>query len=140
MNMPSFGDIVVALNNIAQAIMNRSDSSYETYVPPLAPSTGAYTSAGATGRYKEIGNKTVMVKITVTITFVGTGVGCVVGLPIQAQASNGFVFSGREDAISGKMLQARLINANTISIHNYDNSNPAANGTVFQLVGYYERI
>lgn len=107
--------------------------------PVVSASSGAYTTASATGRYAQIG-KLIFVQIKVTITNVGTGGVPVVSLPFNIANTNGdmIVMSGRENAVSGKMLQAvGAAGSGTISIYDYANTSPAANGASCVISGVY---
>jgi hypothetical protein len=105
------------------------------YTPTLSVSSGAFTTASATGAYRQIG-KTVFFRAAITITTNGTAAGTLqFSLPAPANAT--FVFMGREDAVSGALLVAKSLGANA-SIFTAANAYPGGNGTVLIASGVYE--
>jgi hypothetical protein len=109
-----------------------------TYTPTITASTGTFTTVSATGGYTKIG-RAVLVKIKITITTVGTAGGFPIAtLPFTANATGDWVLAGRETALGGKMLQGIIVGGSgTVSVLNYDNSNPIAAGAVLVLSGVY---
>ena len=105
--------------------------SWTSYTPTISAVSGSFTTASASGRYKQIG-KTCIVQAKGTITTVGTGSGCLISVPFTA-ANQGQVYTGggRNDT-DGNMIQARIQpNGTTISLAIYNNANPAVSGNVF---------
>jgi hypothetical protein len=103
--------------------------SWTSYTPTIATVSGLFTTASATGRYKQIG-KTCIVQVRGVITTVGTGSGCTITLPFTS-ANQGQTYTGvgRNDN-DGNMLQNRVApNDNKIYIATYANGNPAASGS-----------
>jgi hypothetical protein len=100
---------------------------------------GTFTSVAGSGRYILIG-KTIVWQLNITITTAGTASGAVLfTLPLAAQNSTMNVGGGREDAISGKLISARLSGSTTqASSSNYDNTSWIANGSIGRLSGTYE--
>jgi hypothetical protein len=77
---------------------------------------------------------------TATITTVGTGTTSVVSLPVAAATTNGKmqVLSGRENGVSGKMLQGFIApGSSTMTIADSVNSSAAANGALEVISGCY---
>lgn len=113
-------------------------AAWTVYTPVITASGGVITTKSATGRYKTMG-KTVFVEMIITITTNGTGSGSIIAtLPATASAFP-FILAGRENNVTGKMLQG-LINAgsSTVSVFNYDNTYPAADGYSLIVSGMYE--
>ena len=112
--------------------------SWTSYTPTIVPVSGSYTTASATGRYKQIG-KTCIVQVKGTITTVGTGSGCLISVPFTAaNQSQVYTGAGREDN-NGNMLQARIQpNGTTISVGLYNNANVAVSGNVCMVNIVYE--
>ena len=108
-----------------------------TWTPTVTAATGSFTTVSATGKYHKIG-KRIFFDAIITITAVGTGQGCVFTLPVAASATEYYACSGREDAVSGKMVQGRLTSTTQVGLSNYDNTNPSSNGAIFRLSGCYE--
>lgn len=114
--------------------------AWTAYTPSYSPITGTFTSASAAGRYKQIG-KTVHFHVTFTITTLGTAstVAVDLTLPVTPQA-DGFVFIGRENAVTGDLFVGRILsgflrfNGSVASAASY----PAGNGYVLDLSGSYE--
>ena len=111
--------------------------AWATYTPTLRAQSGSLTSATATGRYMQIG-KTVFFSISITITTNGTAAGSLTATLPTTPNANGSG-SGRENGVSGKMLQAQVVAAsNVASIFNYDNTYPGASGASITISGAYE--
>ncbi len=126
--------------NITIADTALSGAAWSTYTPTITCQTGTLTTASATGRYKQVG-KVLFAQITITVTANGTCAGQVVAtLPvISANSASIWTMSGRENAMTGKMLQGIVQgNASTAYIINYDNSYPAASGSLLYISGVYE--
>lgn len=113
--------------------------NWNTYIPTIASSAGSLTTASATGRYRKIG-KVVHFQMAGTITTNGTGSGSIViSLPFAASSSAEYIATGRCEATGGKMLQAQIsASSTTASIFNYDNTYPAASGSLIIVSGTYE--
>lgn len=107
------------------------------YTPTLTASIGTFTTASAIGQYYRVGNL-IFVRSTITITAVGTGQFPVITLPFPFNTASGvFVLNGREEALTGKMLQAKASGTNQVTVFNYDNTNPAASGAQCFVSGVY---
>ena len=90
------------------------------YTPTVAATTGSITSSTATAAYTRIGRQ-VTVTANVTITNAGTGAGTLtITLPFTANGGFSFSGAGRENALTGNMLQANI----------------SAGGTVMNVVAY----
>jgi hypothetical protein len=114
--------------------------AWTNYTPTITPSTGAFTSVAAQGRYFQIG-KTIHVAIRVVITTNGTAAGYVAAsLPFPVSTNLVYwAFAGREVAATGKMLQAQVGPGSSVAIIlNYDNTYPGANGFQLTVSGTYE--
>ena len=112
--------------------------SVTSYTPTITASSGTITSAGGIVNWQKLGNGLVYCAVQVNITTNGTGsgsVGCTLPFTVRGPA----IFAGRENGVSGKMLQG-VLSANTtfMSIVNYDGTYPAANGSVLVLSGVCE--
>jgi hypothetical protein len=118
-------------------IADLSDTAWTAYTPTLACASGTLTTASAAGRSKAIG-KTTSINIIVTITTNGTCAGFVaVGLPVTS--NNAAILSGRENAVTGKMLQGiAAAGAASFALLNYDGTYPGANGATFIVTGILE--
>lgn len=111
--------------------------TWTTYTPTVSCTTGTLTSASATGKYITMGKLT-LVQIVITITTVGTAGGNIIAtLPNTCAVRT--IAVGRENAVSGKMLQAAISNvSSTVQITNYDNTFAGANGASMYINGFYE--
>lgn len=112
-------------------------TAYTPYTPSLACGTGTLTTASATGRSKSLG-KTVFVTITATITTLGT---CATNVTasLPSTANSAAQLAGRENGVSGKMLQGFVApTSNVATILNYDNTFAAASGASLVVSGHYE--
>jgi predicted S18 family serine protease len=117
--------------------------SAASYTALLAPGSGTFTTASATGRYLQIG-KFIFVQLTITITTNGTGATNVAAtLPFMSASDTGshHVIPGKAVGLSGKMVQGFIFaNSSAVIIHNYDNTYPGASGEVLVVSGWYESI
>lgn len=114
-------------------------AGYTAYTPTITASSGTYTTVSSSGAYVQLG-KLVCVRARVTVTTVGTGTSTVVSLPFAAASTNGDiqVLAGRENAVSGKMLQGFIVaGASTMTLVDYSNTTAAANGAVEVVSGCY---
>lgn len=127
----------VATTAFAQSLL---PAAYTSYTPTLTAASGSYTSASATGAYSQTG-KLVCFRAKITITTVGTGTNPVFTLPTNVASTNGdlIVFAGRENAVTGKMVQGftTATGNNQVEIYNYDNTSPAASGATIFINGCY---
>jgi hypothetical protein len=101
------------------------------------PSTGAITTASGTIRYKKVGS---LCFFTISYSIVANGTGATaisMILPYTA-ISNGLV-SGRENSVTGSLLQGLITNASAnMTVYTYNNQYPGGNGTFLILSGVYE--
>ena len=113
-----------------------SNTAWTAYTPTLSAGSGAFTTASASGRYKQIG-KTVFIQIVVAITTNGTAASNVtVTLPF---APNGWaVFTGKEATANGKAMGGSTNGSATLFLTNYDNTYPGVNGATLVIEGVYE--
>ena len=114
------------------------NSSWVGYTPTVTAAAGTITTASATGRWWKV-DRTVHFQQEVTITTNGTGATAVrATLPPFTPAAN-FVIAGRENNATGNLLCGLIPSAGTyVSITNYDNSYPGADGRLLILSGSYE--
>jgi hypothetical protein len=103
----------------------------------VSAGAGTFTSASATGRYREVG-KTVFFNLTVTIATNGTAASSVVAtLPVAAKSV--CVFFGREDAVTGAVFQAKSAAASTsVNMFTFSNTYPGGSGYQLVISGSYE--
>ena len=112
--------------------------SWTSYTPTISAISGSFTTASATGRYKQIG-KTCIVQVKGTITTVGTGSGINITVPFtSANQGQTYTGAGRDDN-AGNMLQVRIgPNDTKLYILLYNNTNAAASGTIAMCSIVYE--
>lgn len=123
---------------VGTAVSNALPIGYTTYTPVVTAASGTYTTASATGAYSQTG-KLVCVRITVTITTIGTGTVTLVTLPVATASTNGgiIVLPGRENT-AGKMLQGFIGSGSAnVTIVDYSGASAAANGASEILSGCY---
>ena len=110
-----------------------------SWTPIVQSETGTITSYTATGTVNRIGD---LVYITADINITNNGTGAtsvrITNLPI-ASGSNSII-SGRENAITGNMLQAQLASAGStiVTIRNSNNNYPGATGARIFISGTYK--
>lgn len=97
------------------------------YTPTVASTTGTITSYTATAAYTRIG-RSITVVANVTITNAGTGaVALTITLPWTANGSYAFNGSGRENFLTGNMLQAYIAAGGAVvNVVEYDNTTAIA--------------
>jgi hypothetical protein len=124
---------------ITAASNGSSNPTWSSYGPTVTSLAGTFITASATGEYTQIG-KIVFFQIAVTITNVGSGNYPIVTLPVTAAATNGFVISGREQAINGRMWSGSIVTGSgsttSVLLADYGN-NAAASGYVIVASGFY---
>jgi hypothetical protein len=112
-------------------------ASWTSYTPTLSCSSGALTTASATGQYQTVG-KTVNIEADITITTGGTCGGLIFSLPVNA-ASTKYVIGGRETAATGEALEAAVLSGDaTMQVYSYINGNVAGSGFELVLTGVYQ--
>lgn len=115
-----------------------AEGPWIAYTPTLTAGAGTFTTASATGRYKQIG-KTVHFRVQITITTVGTGTLPVFTLPVTPFEIANVVVHGNDRGVSGKAVTGRSAGgATTIGVTFYDGTNPSVNGAIFGLSGVFE--
>jgi hypothetical protein len=121
------------------AVSDLADSAWINYTPTITPVVGAFGSASASGRYKQLG-KTVFFTARLAVTTVGTVSTAVdLSMPVPAFAGVG-VFIGRESTVSGNLFVAR-INSGAFRIQGDVTGPghiPVADGAVLDFSGVYE--
>lgn len=124
-----------------EATLTAMQAAWTPYTPTVTPSSGAFTTVSASGRYKQIG-KTVHVGLLVNITTNGTAAGNIqVSLPIQCSGLCYAAITGREVNVTGKMLQGYIAGGSTaMYIWNYDNSYAGGTGYAFYISAVYESL
>lgn len=130
-------DVLITVGGSAGGVFAQSlPIPWTAYTPVVTSAAGALGSYTAAGRYRREGN-TVHISAVIAVTSNGTGSGAVLfNLPIAAQ--RGLLF-GREDALTGKSLQARFApGATQAVVSDYANAYPASTGAVLVLSGSYE--
>ncbi|WP_447361700.1 hypothetical protein ACSC95_19150 [Burkholderia vietnamiensis] len=127
---------LIATTAMVQSVL---PAGFVSYTPTISASSGSYTSASATGGYMRLG-KLVCLQATASITTVGTGTTTVLSLPVTAASTNSGmqVLAGRENALTGKMLQAAIVSGgSSMVITDYANASAAANGASEVISGCY---
>lgn len=111
--------------------------AWTSYSPTLSVQSGSLTSATATGKYIRVG-KTVFFTISIEITTNGTAAGSL-GATLPTTPNTNGAGSGRENGVSGKMLQVQVVSAsNVANVFNYDNTYPGVSGASITVSGVYE--
>lgn len=111
--------------------------TFSTYTPNISASNGVFTSFTSSGVYTRIGSL-VTVSIEIDLVNVGTASGTLfVALPFTARNFR-FVGGGRENALTGNMLQT-IINPNSseIRVFTYNNTSVISTGALVNLTITY---
>jgi hypothetical protein len=128
---------VTAINNLTNRIDPNPVGAWQQYVPSVGAAVGSFGSASGVGRFKQVGS-IVCIQVTITITTNGTGASAVTcSLPVPPVAGVNYCICGRENAVTGKMLEG-ITSGGILVIFNYDNSYPGGNGFNLGLSGIYE--
>lgn len=127
-------DTSIATTAFVQSLVGDAWTS-STFAPTA--SSGAFTSATCTLRYKKIG-KTVFFNLVVTIVTNGTAAGSIlVALPWNAQAESSF--AGRESQTTGTLCGATVLSgSSTMSIFTYNNLYPGGSNYRIAINGVME--
>ena len=134
----NFNNASTAITNVIFG--NIGATELINYTPVVAAQSGTITTLGSLiGRYQRIG-KTLFIKIGVPITTNGTGsVAVKAYLPPGMLAATDCVIAGRENNLTGNMLQGSIITgSDIISITKYDNTYPGGNGYLLTVNGTIE--
>lgn len=117
------------------------NAAWTAYTPTITAGSGTFTTVSASGRYKLIG-KTAFVSIVVGITTVGTAVGSLsVSLPVTATSSSANMGMGRENGLTGKMVQGLIAGgATSVAIFDYQNVTVNASGAQVFFSAVYETV
>ena len=112
-----------------------NSGEWTDFTTVVTAGTGSITSYTENAKYIRIG-KICILRFQIIITNAGTGAGFLsISLPFTVKNNAGTpVGAGREDALTGKMLQIQsIINSTSARIYNYDNSTVIA--TNAQCIG-----
>jgi parallel beta-helix repeat protein len=103
-----------------------------TFTSTVSSGTGTLTTASGTVKYVRRGNY-LKTSAALTVTTNGTGATSLrFTLPFNASGT----ISGRENSVTGKTVMGNIpTGGSTVSLWNYDNTYPAADGTTFVLTG-----
>ena len=117
--------------------LNTSYSLDGSFTPIVTASSGAITSYTSNGYCKRVG-ELVYFSVNLTVTNNGTGSNSIVisGLPYNASDSTALI--GRENALTGTLLQGFISQGSSqITVRTYNNAYPVATNSVIFLTGVY---
>jgi hypothetical protein len=115
-------------------------TAWTSYTPTVAAGGGAFTSAAATGRYKQLG-KTVFFSIIVTITTNGSAnTYFTVTAPVAAiSIANNYQAVSCSEATTGLVGRAVMgPGAAIVYVQKYDGTYFGADGYIINITGCYE--
>lgn len=127
------GTVAVARGGVDQ-------TAFSVWSPTVSCGGGTITTLGTVvARQKQVG-KIVFFYASVTITTNGTCASNVnITLPVVSSNTVSQNGVGRENGVTGKMLNVRVLNnSSTAAMTFYDNTFPGANGAVLEVSGFYE--
>lgn len=128
--------VLVAIGKL-QATLNGHESAWTVASTSISATSGAFSNATASVRYKRIG-KSVYFSATASVVTNGSASGAVV-VAMPFAAAGDFVFAGRENAVNGSGLTGVLSSgSNSLTIRTYNNAYPASDGAALNLSGVYE--
>ena len=136
--LSGFGRTLIADESAEAALATLGvGTPWTSFTPTIAASSGAFGAASASGRFKALG-KLVFFQITITITAAGSAAG-VVTATLPATAIAAFTFAGRENSVTGAMVQGIVSTAsNLVTIVRYDNASIIGDGHAIRISGYFE--
>jgi hypothetical protein len=103
----------------------------------VSASAGALSDSTASGYFRKVG-RFVQADVAALIPNNGTGSGAY-RIVLPWTSARNTVFVGRENAISGYMLQGIMsAGSSTLNVFKYDGTYPGASGATFHLSGWYE--
>lgn len=109
-------------------------STAGTWTPVASATAGSITAYTSSGAYTKVGTLVSFV-LTVNITNNGTGTGAIsITLPISAV--QGAVACGRENGVTGAMLQG-IIGGSNMTVWTYHNQYPGVTNGVLTISGTY---
>lgn len=113
------------------------ETRFLTYASQVTSSTGTITTVGTvSSKYKIIPDNSLYVDLSATITTNGTGATAVKTTLPFTMAAIAPTWTGRENSVSGKMLQGQAGNGNNyVNWFDYANVYPGANGAMIQGSG-----
>lgn len=112
-------------------------SPWVAYTPTISPSAGAFTTASAAGRYKQVG-KTCFFTVNIEITDVGTASGYInLALP-NSLSSNANFHAGGVNGSTGEALTLKTYGSNTATLFKYTGAFPGTTGQVLTVSGFFE--
>ncbi len=120
---------------VASSDVNNLDDYEEgVWTPTVTAITGTFTTVSATGKYTKVGNVWLL-RIVINVTTNGTAATAVQAtLPVTATETT--ALAGRESNVKGFALAADIASgASVVTIVNYDNTYPAANGYKLTVSG-----
>ncbi|HEV2159568.1 hypothetical protein [Bradyrhizobium sp.] len=115
-------------------------TAWSTYTPTLTATSGAYTTATATGRYKQIG-KTIHLQIDITLTAINTATGAIIAtLPVNSRASQfvGHAIEYNSTNVDGSAVILGGTDATKLQIRKYDGTSFLVNGNKIVVTMAYE--
>lgn len=122
------------VSSAARVVLNSQDLNLISHSATPTPQSGAITTSTGLMQYQRVG-RFMLCRLTIGITTNGTGAGALLfALPFTASAG---VLSGAEVAVNGKACKAAPSGA-SLTIMNYDNTYPGANGVSLVLTGILE--
>ncbi len=126
--------------DLAAVAVSGIASAWTPFTPTVSSGSGTITTVGGKSASALKVGRLVFYRASIAITTNGSGAADVriTNMPYTCAAANYFG-TGREAAITGKMLLALMASGTTILvIINYDNTYPASNGCILELSGVYE--
>jgi len=113
-------------------------TAWTSYAPAITAAAGIITTVSAVGYWRHSGTL-VIVTMKIDITTNGTGATELrASLPLAAKRSDYYTSFGRENALTGAMLQGIIDTGVGLRIQKYDNSYPGADGAQLSITTIYE--
>jgi len=128
-------------SGVANAQLNTTagniGGAWLAWTPTVTAETGTFTTASIVGVYSQIG-KTILFKVTLTITTAGTALGAArFTLPVTA-CTNVYIGGGRENQATAYALQVFQVSSTVAGVVKYDGTTIIANGRTLECEGFYQ--
>lgn len=109
-----------------------------SYTPTITAQSGSFTTVSGQGSWTQTGKIAHVRGVAIIATNGTAAVHAILTLPVDASTTIPQLGHGRADGVSGKSLAVYLGSASAMSVRNYDNTYPGANGEVLRCFITYE--
>jgi hypothetical protein len=141
-NGTNYVDVTTAANLPGNQTVTLDENEWATFTPTLTPQSGSITTSSASGRYRRLFGRTVVVNMRATLTTVGTASGSLsFSLPVNASTTIPIgILNGKEVGTTGKGVAGVVTSATTANCFFVDSDSvfTGGNGTIVDVTMTYE--